>query len=266
MLRIGAISFAALLLAGPLGSSVPPHRGNAPHIDCVGPLTGRTIGLPKGQSGFGSGQHLPQLPLNPGEYVLTFDDGPTPETTPKLLAILKSRCVEATFMMIGKKAAAHPELVHAVLDAGHGVGSHTWSHPNISTLTADALHKEVLDGVNAVEQAGWSRSRPDGALRLFRIPGATGVPAVPPEDFQNWLRQEHVVIAGVDASPEDWRNDPAPVSFKRLTSPGRLPASGVILMHDWPSNTLILLPMVLDELQRRGAKIVALRLRDGNQP
>jgi peptidoglycan-N-acetylglucosamine deacetylase len=248
-----------------LGRGGKPHVGDAPGKTCHGPLTGRTIDLPAGQWGFGAAQGQPGLPLRAGEYVLTIDDGPTPATTPKILDILRQHCIEATFMMVGKKAAANPDLVQTVLSAGHGAASHSWDHGNFSKMTPEVVRKDILGGADAVEQAGWHRDRPTTERRLFRIPGAAGVPNIPPPEMLAWLKSQNLVLAGVDISPSDWRNDPAPVSFKRMFTP-TMPDRGVILMHDWPSNTLILMPMVLDELQKRGAKIVALHLRNGNEP
>lgn len=66
--------------------------------------------------------------LRPGEVVLTFDDGPSHQTTPKVLEALRAHCTKAIFFMVGRMAVAYPDMVRTVEEAGHTIGSHTWSH------------------------------------------------------------------------------------------------------------------------------------------
>src|SRR4030081_3030209 len=66
------------------------------------------------------------LPLDDHEVVLTFDDGPWPPTTPRVLAALAHQCARATFFLIGKPASEHPELVRSIAAQGHTIGHHTW--------------------------------------------------------------------------------------------------------------------------------------------
>lgn len=80
-------------------------------------------------------------PRNPGQLALTFDDGPNPAWTPRLLNILAEHNVRATFFMVGKFAKAEPELARRVADAGHLIGNHSWSHPDLSR----ARSANVLD-------------------------------------------------------------------------------------------------------------------------
>ncbi|USI72468.1 polysaccharide deacetylase family protein [Sphingomonas morindae] len=247
-------------LAGGCATKAPAFTGPA----CSGPLTGRSVSVPAGQPGFGSVQGMPPLPLREGEYLLTIDDGPNPATTPALLATLQQRCVTATFMLLGRNAEQHPELVRRIIAAGSGVGSHSWDHANFSTMSDAAREDEIMRSVDAVDRAAQEKPRAAGERRLFRIPGAAGVPNVPPPAWLDGLARDRLVLAGLDASGEDWRNDPAPVSLHRLL--GRLPDRGVILLHDGQSHTLELLPMILDALQKRGAHIVTLRLAGGVRP
>ena len=79
-------------------------------------------------------------PRNHGQLALTFDDGPNPAWTPRLLDILAEHSVRATFFMVGKFAKSERELARRVADAGHLIGNHTWSHPDLSrTRSADVL-------------------------------------------------------------------------------------------------------------------------------
>jgi peptidoglycan/xylan/chitin deacetylase (PgdA/CDA1 family) len=79
-------------------------------------------------------------PRLPGQLALTFDDGPNPASTPRLLDILAAHNVHATFFMVGKFAKEDPALTRRVADAGHLIGNHTWSHPDLSRArSADVL-------------------------------------------------------------------------------------------------------------------------------
>lgn len=95
---------------------------------------------------------------------LTFDDGPDPEFTPKILDILERHRVKATFMAMGYNAARHAGLLREVAAAGHDVGSHTWSHIALRTSTPDEVRAEIERGTHAV------RSRAGTKIRFFRPP------------------------------------------------------------------------------------------------
>src|ERR1700677_3722899 len=74
------------------------------------------------------------LPLADHEVVLTFDDGPWPPTTTRVLAALARECVHATFFLIGKFASEHPEMVRRIAAEGHTIGHHTWSHRSLMRI------------------------------------------------------------------------------------------------------------------------------------
>jgi peptidoglycan/xylan/chitin deacetylase (PgdA/CDA1 family) len=82
-------------------------------------------------------------PRSPGQLALTFDDGPNPAWTPRLLDILAEHNVRATFFMVGIFAKSEKELAHRVADAGHLVGNHTWSHPDLSRTRAPNILDEL---------------------------------------------------------------------------------------------------------------------------
>jgi peptidoglycan/xylan/chitin deacetylase (PgdA/CDA1 family) len=79
----------------------------------------------------------------PGELALTFDDGPNPAWTPALLDLLAEHQVRATFFMLGGHAKAEPELVRRIAAAGHSVGNHSWSHPNLARTAAARVREEL---------------------------------------------------------------------------------------------------------------------------
>lgn len=82
-------------------------------------------------------------PARPGELALTFDDGPNPAWTPQLLDTLASFEVRATFFLVGRYAQAEPQLVRRILSAGHLIGNHSWSHPNLAITSASRVRAEL---------------------------------------------------------------------------------------------------------------------------
>jgi peptidoglycan/xylan/chitin deacetylase (PgdA/CDA1 family) len=221
---------------------------------CQGPLTGRSIHLSDAPPVIGSIYGAPSLPLKRGEYVLSFDDGPFPATTPHLLEILDRHCVKGTFMMVGRRAHGWPDQARAIVAAGNSVGNHSYSHQSFRTLDLPSVEKEVDDGAAAVSAAtGGGGSQ--GAFHLFRFPGE-GLPRPIPDGWIAYLKAHHYTVFGYDITPEDWRNSPPAESFARFQQ--RAGDRGIILMHDSIPNTPALLDIILTELERRKAKVVSL--------
>lgn len=123
-------------------------------------------------------------PKRPGELALTFDDGPNPGWTPKLLDLLAAHEVRATFFMMGSHAQAEPELVRRIAAAGHVVGNHSWSHPNLARSAAARVREELKRTQQTLEQLVGARVRwfrpPFGARRpvVFRIAREMGMEPV----------------------------------------------------------------------------------------
>src|ERR1700722_17126800 len=91
-------------------------------------------------------------PARPDEIALTFDDGPNAAWTPKLLEILASYEVRATFFLLGGQAKAEPELVRRMSAAGHVIGNHTWSHPNLARSSSQVIREELKRTQQMIEQ------------------------------------------------------------------------------------------------------------------
>jgi peptidoglycan-N-acetylglucosamine deacetylase len=111
-------------------------------------------------------------PPRPGEIALTFDDGPNPAWTPRLLDILAGHEMRATFFLVGRYAAAQPALVRRIALAGHTIGNHSWSHPNLALTQAAKIHDELDRTSRTLEQI---LGRP---VQLFRPPFGARRPAV----------------------------------------------------------------------------------------
>ena len=110
-------------------------------------------------------------PRRPGELALTFDDGPNPAWTPRLLETLASHGVRATFFLLGSRAAAEPELVRRIAAAGHLIGNHSWSHPNLALTARSRIREELARTRSTLEDITGT------AIRFFRPPFGARRPA-----------------------------------------------------------------------------------------
>lgn len=212
--------------------------------------TSRTLTLQTGgRAGIGHG--FAPLGLAHGEIILTFDDGPMPGTTPQILDILAKDCIEATFFMIGKRADAHPELAARVRDAGHSIGSHSYSHRELNRLPYQQAVDDIQRGYDAVERAAFGSigDRP----RLFRFPGFKSTP-----ELIGFVRAHHGMVVDVNISPADWRGQPAEITLDRLKKLFDRQDRGIVILHDSQAQTVRLLPMVIAEMKARNMRIVHL--------
>jgi peptidoglycan-N-acetylglucosamine deacetylase len=123
-------------------------------------------------------------PARPGELALTFDDGPNAVWTPRLLDALANHDVRATFFMLGSRAEVEPDLVRRIAAAGHLIGNHSWSHPNLARTPANQVRDELLRTKRTLEQITGQPVKffrpPFGARRpaVFRIARAIGLKPV----------------------------------------------------------------------------------------
>jgi peptidoglycan-N-acetylglucosamine deacetylase len=174
---------------------------------------------------------------------LTFDDGPDPARTPRVLKILADAGIKATFFEIGRNAAAHPEIARQVLSAGHTIGSHSFSHPNMSRLTEPHAETEIDSGDASVSLALGLRP---GQLAFFRFP--YGAKTGPEQTFVQ-RRGNTTFFWNMDSN--DWRiRDPHKLFVNVLAELDRA-KHGIILFHDIHEQTVIVLPHVLAELRAR---------------
>ena len=188
--------------------------------------------------------------------VVTFDDGPNKKWTPKILDILKEKNVKATFFMIGANMEKYPEIVERVLAEGHMIGSHTYSHPNIASVSAERAHLEL----NATQRL--LESITGHSTTLFRPPyNADTNPADQDELVPVELAQEmgYLTLAE-DIDPEDWEQPGVDTILKRVQR-NRMHGGNVVLFHDAGgdrSQTVTALPLVIDYLNARGDRILPL--------
>src|SRR5437763_7302938 len=134
---------ASCLLASVMGI------GTAAAAECPAGALGvsRTIAVdPSQHARIGSMQYGESLPLNDREVVLTFDDGPLPPYTNRILETLASECVKATFFMVGRMARGYPSLVRRIYNEGHTIANHSQNHPfTFNKMTVDQASHEIED-------------------------------------------------------------------------------------------------------------------------
>ncbi len=192
-----------------------------------------------------SGQLYERGPGDRREIALTFDDGPHPELTPRVLDVLRRYGVQASFFCVGFNALAYPELVARAAGEGHQIGNHTWSHPYLPDLTRD----EVLRQVDATNEA------------LAKVAGRENRLVRPPYGARTsgtlrWLAEHGMVTTLWDVDAGDWAMPGVDAIVANVTE-GVRPGS-VVLMHDAggdSTQTVEALPRILETLLAEGYQL-----------
>ncbi len=202
------------------------------------------------------GPNIRRLPgtLRAGEVALTLDDGPDPEVTPQVLEILAAHGVRASFFLIGCQAEAHPELVRRIVEQGHLVENHTFHHRHTFAFNIyPFLRREIVRAQEA----------------LTRLAGRAPAYFRAPAGMHNLFLSAVLARLGIFFVSWTWRGydtferDPAKVLERLL---GKLEAGDILLLHDGNAArtkegqpvVLVVLPLLLEELDRRRLKAVPL--------
>jgi peptidoglycan/xylan/chitin deacetylase (PgdA/CDA1 family) len=193
------------------------------------------------------------LPLADHEVVLTFDDGPWPPTTPKVLAALAHECVLATFFLIGKPASEHPDLVRRIAAEGHTIGHHTWLHRSLLQIPPSETTEEIDHGISAVEMALNGVATTTPSTPFFRFPGFETTPAT-----LDLLQSRGIVVFGTDLWASDWNKMTPKQELKLLTDRLKRAGRGIILLHDPKAQTAAMLPAFLRYLRDNHYHVVHL--------
>jgi peptidoglycan-N-acetylglucosamine deacetylase len=176
-----------------------------------------------------------------GPYLaITFDDGPHPKLTPRLLDMLKERGVKATFYVIGQNVVQYPEIVQRMVAEGHEIGNHTFTHPSLPKIGPSRVGEEIAKSNAAIEQATGVRPTtmrpPYGAINSA---------------ITKRLNEEFdlpVILWSVD--PQDWKIRKASHVSSHILQNAR-PGS-ILLAHDIHPSTIDAMPAVLDGLLAKG--------------
>jgi peptidoglycan/xylan/chitin deacetylase (PgdA/CDA1 family) len=199
-------------------------------------------------------KNFPQtLPLRDHEVVLTFDDGPWPPTTPRVLAALADQCVRATFFLIGKPASEHPDLVRRIAAEGHTIGHHTWLHRSLMQIKPSETTEEIDHGIAAVEMALHGVATTTPSTPFFRFPGFETTPAT-----LDFLQSRGIVVFGADLWASDWDPMTPKQELRRLIDRLKIVRRGIILLHDPKAHTAAMLPDFLRYLRDNDYHVVDL--------
>lgn len=255
--RFGAV-VASLVLAGALLSakvqaqSTPP-AAPAATAACADPAN--AIGVSRvveidttGGPGFGLQQFKDHDFLKDGEIVLTFDDGPLRRNTQLVLDALDAHCTKATFFMVGEMAVSDPVMAREVLRRGHTVGTHTWSHKNLKALSPVKAETELEFGISAVKAAIGQPIAP-----FFRFPYLSNSAGI-----EARLKQRNIAMFSIDADSIDYRTRDPNVMHRRFVNEIVAAKKGILLFHDIQTSTAHGIKGVLDDLKKRGFKVVQL--------
>jgi cellulose synthase/poly-beta-1,6-N-acetylglucosamine synthase-like glycosyltransferase/peptidoglycan/xylan/chitin deacetylase (PgdA/CDA1 family) len=197
---------------------------------------------------------------------ISFDDGPDPQWTPKILDVLKREQVSATFFLIGSQAEKYPWLLQRIYNEGHEIGNHTWTHPDISNIS----HRQLGWELNATERL--FESELGVKPLLFRPPYSTDEEPDTGDEVRplDEVQQMGYFSTASNNDPGDWKREPRRTAEELTASvldPAHLPrcsagqqgCGNVILLHDGGGDrreTVRALPMIIEGLQARGYQIV----------
>jgi peptidoglycan/xylan/chitin deacetylase (PgdA/CDA1 family) len=182
----------------------------------------------------------------PGSVIaVTFDDGPHPEFTPRLLDTLKERNIKATFFMVGRNAAAFPQIVKRMVEEGHEVANHTWAHPLLTGYSGDGVASQLKRAHDAIEKAG-------GVAPILYRPPYGGVRLGQRRSIQEQFGYPTILW---DLDPLDWQSPRSVQKVHDRVLAGTKPGS-IVLLHDIHETTVNAMPATLDVLIERGFKMV----------
>jgi peptidoglycan/xylan/chitin deacetylase (PgdA/CDA1 family) len=247
-----AMSLLRATIIAALAWSAAAQAADCPRPGTLG--TSRILAVDAGTTPRVGSKNFPQtLPLDDHEVVLTFDDGPWPPTTPKVLAALAHECVRATFFLIGKPASEHPALVRRIAAEGHTIGHHTWMHRSLMQIKPSETTEEIDHGISAVEMALHGVATTTPSTPFFRFPGFETTPAT-----LDLLQSRGIVVFGADLWASDWNPMTPKQELKLLIERLNIARKGIILLHDPKAQTAAMVPAFLRYLRDNHYRVVHL--------
>lgn len=244
VLKAAIVVLIASTVAAHAAACPRPDKGGTARVLTVDPATTLPVGL----------QSFPQtLPLEDHEIVLTFDDGPSPPMTNKVLDALAQECVRATFFLVGKPASGRTALVKRIAAEGHTIGHHSYTHANLARITPEAAVAEIDRGIAADEMALHGVSTTTPSTPFFRFPYFASTPAT-----LDLLQSRGIVVFGADFWASDWNKMAPEQELELVTSRLEQVHKGILLLHDPQPRTVAMLPAFLHYLKENGYRVVHL--------
>ena len=219
--------------------------------------TSRVLAIdPRELPRIGTVQYSNSLPLEDKEVVLTFDDGPMPPYTNRVLDVLAEHCVKANYFLVGRMARGYPDLARRILAEGHTVGTHSENHLlGFDHAPLDTVKNEIEQGIASVTGVVGKNS---AATSFFRIPGF-----LRRHEVETYLQSRHLTTWSADIVADDWRHINASEVVRRAMARLDEKGKGILLLHDIQPATALALPELLRELKTKGYRIVQVVPRRG---
>ena len=185
------------------------------------------------------GRFVYRLPDRSSLY-LTFDDGPHAEFTPALLDILHHHGIRATFFLVGKNAARHPELVRKLQEHGHTIGLHTHTHKTLDRLSRNEFDREIELNQNAIQEAIQSRPTllrpPEGRLTLASL---------------LWAAARGLKVIHYTVTSNDWKATSGE-EITELFAKTNIRGGDILSFHDNNPYTIEAIPSVIERYTKAG--------------
>lgn len=243
--------------AAPQAAPEPPKKSEPAKtaLACAHPGalgTSRTITVaPDAFPTIGTMQYRQSLPLNDHEVVITFDDGPLPPYTDRVLEALDAECVKVTYFIVGQMARAYPDTLRRIYNDGHVIGTHSMHHPFTMGRMDDAQLTTEIDGGIAAVKAAIGDDR--AVAPFFRVPGLARS-----RTLESFAASQSLAVWSADEVADDWFHGIKPAqiverAMRRIEAKGH---RGVLLLHDIHPATAMAVPLLLKELKEKGYKIV----------
>ncbi len=240
-MRSSCVLAAVAVLAGSLSAFAA--CGDA---DAIGVSRTLTVDTSRALA-VGTIQYRTDLPLAENEVVLTFDDGPLPGTTERVLDALDAACTHATFFTVGRMARAYPELARREAADGNTIGTHTWRHPmSLAKLSVVAATREIDRGIAGVTAVLGAPPAP-----FFRFPGLNQTRTLRTE-----LAARGIAVFSADVVGDDWTGISADAIRQKVLIRLKLHHGGIVLLHDTKQATASMLPQLLKDMKAAGYHIV----------
>ncbi len=182
-----------------------------------------------------------QFHVNTNAIALTFDDGPHPKNTPRLLDMLKERGIKATFFLIGKSVATYPEIVRRIVSEGHEIGNHTWDHKTLRVMSQEKINEELQKTQDAIVAAC-------GQVPLIYRPPFGAITSKQQKAIMEKFHYPSIVW---EVDTNDWKS-PRSIAKVHDTILKDTHAGSIILCHDIHFETVDAMPSTLDELKAKG--------------
>jgi len=191
-----------------------------------------------------AGVTFSRVSVNDKYVAMTYDDGPHPQNTPRLLDMLRARNIKATFYVIGRNVDLYPAITRRIVAEGHEIGNHTYTHGNMTKMSDAKVRLELNKCRDSIAKATGVKPRtlrpPYGALK---------------QSQRSWIHSEYgypTIMWAVD--PRDWQRPGPSVVTSRILS-GTTPGA-IVLAHDLHAPTVTAMPATLDGLLKKGYKFV----------